>query len=114
MPQLKDDSTKRDRPAITCHNHDNNGVRSEKWRYIRYADGSEELYDMIKDPNEWTNLAGSAEYRAIMEKHRKWIPKNNQKPAPGSKHRVLTYDAEDGSVIWEGNPIKRNEPIPEI
>jgi len=114
VPQLKDASAKRDRPAITCHNHDNNGVRSEKWRYIRYADGSEELYDMIKDPNEWTNLANSAEYGEIIKNHRSWIPKDNKKPAPGSAHRVLTYDKDSGSVIWEGRPIKKNEKIPEI
>jgi arylsulfatase A-like enzyme len=32
-------------------------VRSERWRYIRYADGSEELYDHAADPEEWDNLA---------------------------------------------------------
>ena len=69
---------------------------------------------MIKDPNEWTNLASSAEYRKIMENHRKWIPKDNKKPAPGSAHRVLTYDNKSGSVIWECKPIKKNEKIPEI
>jgi choline-sulfatase len=56
-PQLKDANTPRKWPAITTHNHDNHGIRSEHWRYIRYADGSEELYDMRKDPNEWDNLA---------------------------------------------------------
>ncbi len=48
--QLQDAATKRERPAITSHNQGNHGVRSEDWRYIRYADGSEELYDMRKDP----------------------------------------------------------------
>ena len=37
-------------------------MRSEKWRYITYADGSEELYDMVNDPNEWTNLAKDPQY----------------------------------------------------
>ena len=40
----------------------NHAIRSQRWRYIRYADGSEELYDHDKDPNEWHNLA-SAEPR---------------------------------------------------
>ena len=35
----------------------NHAIRSQRWRYIRYADGSEELYDHDKDPNEWHNLA---------------------------------------------------------
>ena len=33
---------------------------TERWRYIRYADGSEELYDHDADPLEWKNLAGDA------------------------------------------------------
>ncbi|MCU0613343.1 MAG: sulfatase, partial [Candidatus Eisenbacteria bacterium] len=53
VPQLKDARAPREWPAITTHNHDNHGIRTERWRYIRYADGSEELYDMQADPKEW-------------------------------------------------------------
>ena len=34
----------------------NHAVRNERWRYIRYADGTEELYDHERDPNEWRNV----------------------------------------------------------
>ena len=44
-------------PAITTDNHDNHGLRTERWRYIRYADGSEELYDMVKDPKRIHQLS---------------------------------------------------------
>jgi arylsulfatase A-like enzyme len=80
MPQLKDAKVKRERPAITTHNHDNHGVRSENWRYIQYADGSEELYDMKKDPNEWVNLIGKPGYEKIIAEHKKWIPKSAVSP----------------------------------
>jgi choline-sulfatase len=112
MPQLRHASAPRYAPAITTHNHDNHGVRSEHWRYIVYADGSEELYDIRKDPNEWTNLAASPEYAHIIREHRKWLPKTNVKPAPKSKSRVLTYI--DGQAVWEGKPIGPNDPIPEF
>ena len=39
--------------------------RTERWRYISYSDGSEELYDHDQDPREWTNLAESPEYSII-------------------------------------------------
>ena len=106
-------SPPREWPAITTHNHDNHGVRSERWRYIVYADGSEELYDMQTDPNEWTNVAGDPQFTQVIADHRKWIPKNNRQPAPGSRSRILTRD-EHGTVKWEGKEIGGNDPIPEI
>jgi arylsulfatase A-like enzyme len=46
-----------DHPAITTYRQNNHTIRSEGWRYTRYADGGEELYDENRDPYEWTNLA---------------------------------------------------------
>jgi len=112
VPQLQDPQAPRERPAITTHNADNHGVRSENWRYITHADGSEELYDMQKDPNEWTNLAGDAQYADVIAEHKKWIPPNNANPAPNSAARILTYI--DGVVNWEGEDIPEGAPIPEM
>jgi len=112
VPQLKDANAEREWPAITTHNKGNHGIRSEDWRYITYADGTEELYDMRKDPNEWTNLAKNPKYAAVIAQHRKWIPKIDRKPAPGSSHRVLTF--ENGQVNWEGADVASDDPIPEL
>ncbi|NLS93007.1 MAG: sulfatase [Planctomycetaceae bacterium] len=112
-PQLQDASAPRERPAVTSHNQGNHGVRSERWRYIHYADGSEELYDMQNDPHEWTNLAGKPEFAAIIEEHKKWLPTIDEPPAPGSAHRVLTYDKTTDEAVWEGKTVRRSDPIPE-
>src|SRR5262249_26271997 len=56
-PLLLDPAAKWDKPAITTFHRNNHAIRTEKWRYIRYADGGEELYDHDKDEYEWTNLA---------------------------------------------------------
>jgi choline-sulfatase len=85
----------------------------QRWRYIRYADGSEELYDMLNDPNEWTNLAGKPEHAPVIEAHRKWLPKPDLPPAPGSANRTLTYDPATDEAVWEGRTVRRGEPIPE-
>ena len=111
-PQLADAEAAREFPAITTHCADNHGIRSENWRYICYADGSEELYDMRKDPNEWHNLAGDPRYAEVVKQHRRWRPKTSVPPAPNSKHRILIY--ENGKANWEGKDIDPNEPIPEI
>jgi arylsulfatase A-like enzyme len=42
-------------------------ARSSQFRYIIYPDGSEELYDMERDPHEWTNLANQPEYANVKE-----------------------------------------------
>ena len=40
-------------------------LRTRRWRYIRYSEGEEELYDHDRDPHEWTNLAGSPEFASV-------------------------------------------------
>lgn len=112
MAQLKDASAEREWPAITTHNHDNHGIRTKDWRFIQYADGSEELYDMRQDPNEWKNLATDARYADVLAEHRRWVPASRQ-PVPGSAHRILLHRA-DGSVNWEGAEIAPDDPIPEL
>ena len=63
--------------AVTTHGFKNHAIRTEQWRYIRYADGGEELYDEIADPNEWTNLAKKPELsERIAELARSLPPKD--------------------------------------
>ena len=80
-----------------------------KWRYIHYADGSEELYARGDDPEEFKNLASDAAYKEVVEDLRKWIPVDDAEPAPGSKSRLLIE--KDGQWIWEGKPIDPSEKI---
>ena len=54
-----------DRPALTTHGFQQHAVRSERWRYIRYKNGDEELYDEADDPYEWTNLANDSKYDPV-------------------------------------------------
>ena len=42
-------------------------VRSDRWRYTEWPDGSSELYDHQTDPGENTNLAGRSEHRDTIE-----------------------------------------------
>ncbi|MBI5833917.1 MAG: sulfatase [Armatimonadetes bacterium] len=89
VPQLRNARAARPWPAITTHNQGNHTVRTERWRYIRYADGSQELYDMQADPNEWRNLAGDPAQAARLAELARWLPKVDLPPAPGSGQRVL-------------------------
>jgi Ca2+-binding RTX toxin-like protein/arylsulfatase A-like enzyme len=42
-------------------------LRTNSYRYIRYEDGSTELYDIAADPNQWTNLAGDPTLQAVRD-----------------------------------------------
>lgn len=73
-----------DRPARTTYLFNNHTVRTEKWRYIRYHDGGEELYDEVKDPLEWTNLAKKPEYADVKKELAKHLPTLNKEAPKGS------------------------------
>ncbi len=57
VPLLKNPNHKTDRAVMTTFGEGNTTLRTSRWRYIRYEDGSEELYDHDSDPNEFENLA---------------------------------------------------------
>lgn len=103
VPQLQDASTPRARPALTTHGPDNHGVRTSAWRYIRYGDGSEELYDLQADPNEWTNLASDAKHAERKRELARWLPQSSHAPLPGSKSRLIEY--RDAQPYWETEPV---------
>lgn len=78
------------RPALTTHGRNNHSVRSERWRYIRYADGTEELYDHDSDPQEWTNLASREDLAEVRAELATWLPRvnaPNADAAPPRKNR---------------------------
>ena len=79
IPLLRDPGKKWDFPAITTYDYSEFSIRTEDWRYTRYIDDSEELYDHREDPEEWTNLAQNPKYRKVLERLSRFIPEN---PAP--------------------------------
>ena len=80
MPLLKDPSVTREHPALTTSGFRNHSVRNSRYRYTRYSDRSEELYDLQKDPNEWENLADDPDYESIKRGLAEWLPERNARP----------------------------------
>jgi len=87
-PLLADPAAEWDRPVITTHGRNNHSVRSQRWRYIRYSDGTEELYDHQSDPMEWTNLAGQAKYAEVKKEMAGWLPKVNAEEGPRDRGKT--------------------------
>ena len=85
LPLLKNPNATWIRPALMTYMRGNHAVRDRRWRYIRYADGTEELYDHQKDPNEWYNIAGDPENAKVIHRLKQWLPANEAPPAPDMK-----------------------------
>lgn len=79
VPLLKNPKTPRKTPSITA-SEKGFSLRTDQWRYIRYTDGGEELYDHSRDPNEWENLAENPEYKDIKEVLKGFLPENPVTP----------------------------------
>ena len=69
VPMLRDPSVER-QYAFSSYGPENTAVQTATMRYIRYEDGSAELYDHSSDPHEWINLAGKSAYRDLEERLR--------------------------------------------
>ena len=91
-PLLKNPAAPSDRHILTSFDAGNFAVTGPQWRYLRYADGNEELYDSVNDPHEWTNLAGRPEVRAVQQTMAAKIPivapgSNDAAPPPPKSGR---------------------------
>ncbi|MEK7408899.1 MAG: sulfatase [Acidobacteriota bacterium] len=82
LPLLRNPRASWDRPALTTYQRGNHSVRSERWRYIRYRDGTEELYDRQSDELEWHNLAGKPEYHTVKRELARWLPPSDAPDSP--------------------------------
>jgi arylsulfatase A-like enzyme len=106
-PQIRDGTAVRERPAICTHNRGNHSVCDSRWRYIRYAEGSEELYDLSTDPEEHKNLLHGGQVRShhrdVADWLAGWLPKNEKPLAPDSAHRILEKRAD--GFYWQRKKI---------
>jgi arylsulfatase A-like enzyme len=101
-PLLNDPDADWSHAAVTTFGRNNHAVRDLNWRYIRYADGGEELYDHSKDPYEWTNLAGLAEYQSRKAQLAEFLPAANVDPIPGAGQK-------GGKAAKGGGKKKQNQ-----
>ena len=96
VPLLRNPTAPWERPSVITLGQGNHAVRSERWRYIRYSDGTEELYDCKSDPHEWKNLAGKTEFDSIKRDLAKWIPESDASPAPSKS----AYHFDPDTYSW--------------
>jgi len=81
VPLLKSAGASRE-PVVSTLMRGNHAVVSKDWRYIRYQDGSEELYDRNADASEHRNLAGRADLAGVRQGLAKMLPTMDAAPLP--------------------------------
>ncbi len=99
-PLLTHPDAKWKQPAITTFLQNNHAISTDEWRYIRYADGSEELYNEKTDPQEWTNEATNPKFAKVKKNLAKSLPKVNAPP-------VAHNDGSDGESAAPKGKKKR-------
>ncbi|MFN3324223.1 MAG: sulfatase [Bryobacteraceae bacterium] len=96
-PLLTDPNHPWERPALSTYQRGNHSLRSERWSYIRYHDGSEELYDRRKDPNEWVNLANRQDLAPVKRELARWLPKHDALDAAPARE----FSFDPATVTWK-------------
>lgn len=81
-PLLENPEAAWDHPALTTWLPGNHSLRDERFRYVRYAEGGEELYDHEADPHEWRNLAQDAGYQSVKDRLASMLPTLEVPPVP--------------------------------
>lgn len=85
---LNNPSAATDRNVYLPHvNPGEYAIINRDWRYIRYGEDGEELYDLHQDPNEWNNLATDEKYSDLKAELRKSAPVAFAQPEPSLNPR---------------------------
>jgi arylsulfatase A-like enzyme len=98
---LSNPSTATDRNVFLPHVNPNEyAIINRDWRYIRYGEDGEELYDLSNDPNEWNNLASDEKYADLKAVLRRSAPDTFADPEPSLNTRKdLVVEGE--TFHWE-------------
>ena len=121
VPLLADPSAKRARPAITTFGRGNHAVRDARWTYLRYFDGTEELYDRQTDPGEHRNLAPLPQHSSTVDSLAAWMPEDLETAhfvrmgtwkvvVPRDAYPPLLFDLAAGGGIGEQQDVAAEHP----
>ncbi|NNM30520.1 MAG: sulfatase-like hydrolase/transferase, partial [Akkermansiaceae bacterium] len=92
VPTLKDPDAGHGRLSLTSfrfnrESRSSHAVSDPRYRYIKYGNGFEELYDLEKDPHEFTNRAGDPALAEVKARLAKGIP------AKAAPNRAIPTDS---------------------
>jgi arylsulfatase A-like enzyme len=83
--------------------------RTERYRYIIYNNGKEELYDHHSDPHEWTNLASNPEFNALKAHYKQSIFSQLPSKEANLQAQEKAKQANKGDAeVWKDKYYKKH------
>jgi len=120
LPLVNNPKKNWEEAVVTSVGRGSHSVFTRKWRYIKYFDGSQELYNLAEDPEEWTNLAGYPEYKDTLltlaghipvdTRYRQFVRKGRWKAAIPVNGNIELYDIHETFGISEHNNVADENP----
>lgn len=98
VPLLKNIDAEWPHYARTSFGPGNYAIVSERYRFIKYSDESEEFYDHDKDPNEWCNVIDEPKYAEIIARHRSQVPKKQYEVLGAASTGHVSYQASEEQI----------------
>lgn len=80
VPLLSDQSVEVKKSVITAAGFRNYSVRTDRYRFTRWSNRAEELYDHKSDPHEWHNLAPESSLKDLKSSLARELPKKSARP----------------------------------
>lgn len=114
VPLLKNPAAPWPYASVTTKDPGSYTVNSEAWRFIHYADGTEELYNLKDDPMEWKNLIKSSDKVSLEAKAEliKFAPQSFHKGLPlnekgKNKEDFSDSETHNSKIKNAGDAIKK-------
>ena len=107
VPLLRDSQQAWPHVAVTHLDRPGNySVSGQRWRYIRYVNGEQELYDIKSDPFEWNNLAEVPEQADRIADLKSRAPTEFADYVPAKKQTLpkLTWHSSESGDLPESAP----------
>jgi arylsulfatase A-like enzyme len=107
--------------TLTTFGRGDHTITTERWQYLHYFDGSAELYDIQRDPDEFVNLASDPAYAAVIERLRSFVPEepqwqyfvryqNYKAVVPSDGSPLMLYDMAYRNQVNEQDDVAKDYP----
>jgi len=109
LPLVADPDRKWQTWTHTTFGRGDHTITTERWQYLHYFDGSGELYDLQRDPNQFVNLADDPAHADVIAGLQSHLPEEPQWEYFVRYHNFKAVVPADGSPMMLYDMVYRNQ-----